>query len=93
MDRLGLGYETARTLNPRLIYCSISGYGQTGPKRDGPAMDLILQAASGLISMTGTEAGDLVRCGHSVADVTAGMFALTQRPSALATERQTRSAV
>jgi len=76
MDRLGLGYDAARAVNPRLIYCSISGFGQTGPRRDGPAMDLILQAASGLISMTGTEAGDQVRCGHSVADVTAGMFAL-----------------
>ncbi len=90
MDRLGLGYDTARIINPRLIYCSISGYGQTGPRRDGPAMDLILQAASGLISMTGTEAGDLVRCGHSVADVTAGMFALIGVLMALRTRDQTR---
>lgn len=76
MDRLGLGYPVARELNPRLIYCSISGYGQTGPRRDDPAMDLILQAASGLISVTGTTDGETVRCGHSVADITAGMFAL-----------------
>jgi crotonobetainyl-CoA:carnitine CoA-transferase CaiB-like acyl-CoA transferase len=76
LDRLGLGYEKARARNPRLIYCSISGYGQNGPERDDPAMDLILQAASGLISVTGVEDGERVRCGHSVADITSGMFAL-----------------
>jgi formyl-CoA transferase/CoA:oxalate CoA-transferase len=75
MERLGLGYERVRTSNPRLVYCSISGYGQNGPSRDQPAMDLILQASSGLISVTGTESGEQVRCGHSVADITAGMFA------------------
>jgi crotonobetainyl-CoA:carnitine CoA-transferase CaiB-like acyl-CoA transferase len=76
MTRLGLGYEALRARNPRLIYCAISGYGQTGPSRDDPAMDLIVQASSGLISTTGVEGGEHVRCGHSVADVTAGMFAL-----------------
>ncbi len=76
LQRLGLGYEQARARNPRLIYCSISGYGQNGPARDFPAMDLILQASTGLISITGTMAGEQVRCGHSVADITAGMFAL-----------------
>lgn len=75
LDRFGLGYEQARARNPRLIYCSISGYGQNGPSRDLPAMDLILQASSGLISVTGTEDGRTARCGHSVADITAGMFA------------------
>ena len=76
MQRLGLGYATARARNPKLIYCSISGYGQNGPSRDESAMDLILQASSGLISVTGTMEGDQVRCGHSVADITSGMFAL-----------------
>jgi crotonobetainyl-CoA:carnitine CoA-transferase CaiB-like acyl-CoA transferase len=76
MSRLGLGYEQARSRNPRIIYCSISGYGQDGPSRDEPAMDLILQASSGLMSVTGTDEGRLVRCGYSVADVTTGMFAL-----------------
>lgn len=75
-ERLGLSYEKARARNPRLIYCSISGYGQNGPSRDQPAMDLILQASSGLISVTGVEGGECVRAGHSVADITAGMFAL-----------------
>lgn len=76
MERLGLGYEAAWDRNPRLIYCSISGYGQNGPSRDDPAMDLILQASSGLISVTGVEGGEHVRCGHSVADITSGMFAI-----------------
>lgn len=76
LERLGLGYEAARARNPRLIYCSISGYGHTGPSREEAAMDLILQASSGLMSITGVEGGELVRCGHSVADITAGMFAL-----------------
>jgi crotonobetainyl-CoA:carnitine CoA-transferase CaiB-like acyl-CoA transferase len=76
MDRLGLGYAAVHERNPRLVYCSISGYGQTGPRRDDPAMDLIIQCASGLLSVTGTEAGELVRCGYSVADVTSGMFAV-----------------
>jgi crotonobetainyl-CoA:carnitine CoA-transferase CaiB-like acyl-CoA transferase len=76
MTRLGLGYEIARARNPRIVYCSISGYGQNGPARDEPAMDLILQASSGLMSVTGTANGERVRCGYSVADVSTGMFAL-----------------
>jgi formyl-CoA transferase/CoA:oxalate CoA-transferase len=76
MDRLGLGYEAVHARNPRLVYCSISGYGQTGPSRDEAAMDLIVQASSGLISITGTESGEQVRCGYSVADVTSGLFAV-----------------
>src|ERR1700680_671245 len=76
MSRLGLGYEAARARNPRIVYCSISGYGQNGPSRDETAMDLILQASSGLMSVTGTADGARVRCGYSVADVSTGMFAL-----------------
>lgn len=76
MKRNGLGWEEASAVNPWLVYCSISGYGQNGPSRDEPAMDLVLQASSGLMSVTGTPGGGLARCGHSVADITAGMFAL-----------------
>jgi crotonobetainyl-CoA:carnitine CoA-transferase CaiB-like acyl-CoA transferase len=89
MDRLGLGYAAAQSRNPRLIYCSISGYGQDGPARDEPAMDLILQASSGLISVTGTPEGELVRCGHSVADITAGMFAVIGILMAIRAREQT----
>jgi crotonobetainyl-CoA:carnitine CoA-transferase CaiB-like acyl-CoA transferase len=74
MDRLGLGYARVRVRNPRLVYCSISGYGQDGPSREETAMDLIVQCSSGLVSITGNEAGEQARCGYSVADVTAGMF-------------------
>ena len=89
LTRLGLGYEEAKARNPKLIYCSISGYGQNGPARDYPAMDLILQASSGLISITGAMDGEQVRCGHSVADVTAGMFALIGILMALQSRNQT----
>lgn len=74
MDRLGLGYEAVHRRNPRLVYCSISGYGQNGPSRDEAAMDLVVQASSGLLSITGTAAGESVRCGYGVTDVTAGLF-------------------
>lgn len=89
MDRLGFGFKQVHQLNPKLVYCSISGYGQDGPSRDQPAMDLILQAASGLISITGTESGETVRCGHSVADITAGMFAVIGILMGLRTRDQT----
>ena len=75
MNRLGFDYASLSAVNPRLIYVSVSGYGQTGPRRNEPAMDLIIQAASGLMSITGTLAGETVKTGHSVADITAGLFA------------------
>jgi crotonobetainyl-CoA:carnitine CoA-transferase CaiB-like acyl-CoA transferase len=75
MDRLGLGYEAIHRRNPRLVYCSISGYGQHGPSRDEAAMDLVVQSSSGLLSITGTEEGESVRCGYGVTDVTSGLFA------------------
>ena len=75
LARLGLGYEVARVKNPAIIYCSVSGFGQDGPYRDRAALDLILQAESGMISVTGEPGGRGVRCGVSVADLTAGMYA------------------
>src|SRR6476661_7140878 len=63
MERIGLGYESVRKRNPRLVYCSISGYGQDGPSRDEAAMDLVIQASSGLLSITGTGQGEHTRCG------------------------------
>ncbi|MBE0615821.1 MAG: CoA transferase [Burkholderiales bacterium] len=75
LSRLGLDYETARKRNPGIIYCSISGFGQDGPYRDRPALDLILQAESGMISVTGEAGGHGARAGVSIADLTAGMNA------------------
>ncbi len=75
LERLGLDYETARARNPTIIYCSISGFGQDGPYRDRPALDLIVQAESGMISATGEAGGHGARAGVSIADLTAGMNA------------------
>lgn len=75
LERLGLDYATARKRNPAIIYCSISGFGQDGPYRDRPALDLILQAESGMISVTGEAGGHGARAGVSIADLTAGMNA------------------
>jgi crotonobetainyl-CoA:carnitine CoA-transferase CaiB-like acyl-CoA transferase len=75
LDKLGLGYEKARARNPGIIYCSVSGFGQDGPYRDRAALDLIVQAESGMISITGEPGGRGVRCGVSIADLVAGMNA------------------
>lgn len=75
MDRLGLGYEALRERNPRLIYCSLTGYGQTGPYAKKGAFDVTVQAISGVMSVTGEEDGPPVKCGVPVADFTAGLYA------------------
>lgn len=75
MERLGLGYEALREINPKLIYCSISGYGRQGPLADKGGFDLILQAFSGLISVTGESGRSPVKPGVSIADVNAGILA------------------
>ena len=89
MARLGLGYERVHARNPRLVYCSISGYGQDGPSRDEAAFDLIVQSSSGLVSITGTEAGEQVRCGYSVADISAGLFSVISILAALQARERT----
>lgn len=76
LTKLGIDYEAARKHNPSIIYCSVSGFGQDGPYRDRAALDLILQAESGMISVTGEPGGSGVRCGVSIADLTAGMNAV-----------------
>ena len=88
--RLGLGYEAAAARNPGIIYCSVSGFGQDGPYRDRAALDLILQAESGMISVTGEPGGGHgVRCGVSIADMTAGMYAAFGIMSALRVKERT----
>jgi crotonobetainyl-CoA:carnitine CoA-transferase CaiB-like acyl-CoA transferase len=74
LDRLGLGYETLRDLNPRLIYAAISGFGQTGPLRDKGGFDLMTQAMSGLMAVCGPEDGAPHRLPIAISDVAAGMF-------------------
>lgn len=75
LTKLGIDYEAARKHNPGIVYCSVSGFGQDGPYRDRAALDLILQAESGMISVTGEPGSTGVRCGVSIADLTAGMNA------------------
>ena len=74
MERLGLSYATLAGVNPGLILCSISAYGQDGPYRDWPAFDLALQAMGGAMSLTGEEGGRPVRMGLPMGDLAGGMF-------------------
>jgi crotonobetainyl-CoA:carnitine CoA-transferase CaiB-like acyl-CoA transferase len=75
LEKLGIDYEKARARHAGIIYCSVSGFGQDGPYRDRAALDLIVQAESGMISATGEPGGRGVRCGVSIADMTAGLYA------------------
>lgn len=74
MERLGLGYAALRAINPALIYCSISAYGQSGPRSQEGGFDVTVQAVSGIMSVTGEPQGAPVKCGVPVADFTAGLY-------------------
>lgn len=75
LQKLGIDYEQGRSRNPGIIYCSVSGFGQSGPYKDRAALDLIVQAESGMISITGEPGSRGVRNGVSMADMTAGIYA------------------
>ena len=75
MERLGFGYDALRKLNPRLIYCSISGFGESGPESSRPGYDLIVQGESGVMDLTGFADGPPVKVGNSIGDLVAGMAA------------------
>ena len=91
MDRLGFGYEQARAINPRLVYCSISGFGQTGPRSKQPAFDQVLQGLGGIQSLTGPVGGPRSKVGIPIADIGAGMFAAFAVSSALYARENTGS--
>ncbi len=74
MDRLGLSYAEARELNPSLIFCSVSGFGQDGPRAKQPAYDAILQGMGGIQGLSGEADGGPTRVGVPIADISAGMF-------------------
>ena len=76
LRRMGLGYEVLREINPRLVYTSISGFGQTGPWADRPGFDLMAQAMSGVMSVTGYPDSPPVKCGVPVADIGCALFAI-----------------
>src|SRR5260221_11777185 len=75
LEKLGLGYEVLRSLNPRLVYCAISGYGRSGPYADKGGFDLIAQGFAGIMSITGEPGGPPAKAGTSIADINAGILA------------------
>lgn len=75
MESLGIGVETLRRRNPRLVYVSATGFGRTGPDAGEPAYDVIVQARSGLMGLTGHEGGEATRVGASISDILAGLYA------------------
>lgn len=75
MQKWGLDYEALQELHPGLIYCTITGYGYSGPYMDLPGYDFIIQAQGGVMSITGPEAGEPYKVGVAIADITAGLFA------------------
>jgi crotonobetainyl-CoA:carnitine CoA-transferase CaiB-like acyl-CoA transferase len=93
LQRYGLGYEALRELNPRLIYCSITGFGQTGPMRNVAGYDFIIQAMGGLMSITGERddlpGGGPQKVGVAVADITTGMYSAVAVLAALAHRERT----
>lgn len=83
LDKMGLGYEQLHEINPRLVYCSISGYGRSGPYAEKGGYDFILQAEGGIMGITGPVEGPPFRVGVSIIDITTGMFAATAILAAL----------
>lgn len=74
MDKLGLGYDVLKEINPRLIYSACTGFGMTGPYKFDPAYDVIVQGMGGIMSITGQEGGEPTKVGASIGDITAGIF-------------------
>ncbi len=83
MESFGLGYDTLAALNPGLVYCSISAFGRTGPRKDGAGYEALMQAFSGIMSITGEPGGPPVRCGISFLDLTTGIFSAFRIVSAI----------
>ncbi len=83
MDRFKTGYAQLKAANPKIILCSISGFGQTGPKASAPAYDIVAQALGGTMSITGNPGGEPVRCGVSVGDLSAALYGIIAILSAL----------
>ena len=82
LERLGLGYDQLQAMNPRLIYAAVSGFGHTGPWSRKPAYDMIVQALSGMMSITGQPGGPPTKAGTSIGDITGGLFTARRRSPA-----------
>ncbi|WP_338447478.1 CoA transferase [Pelagerythrobacter marensis] len=89
IGRLGLGYETVKQLRPDIVFCSVSGYGQTGPYRDWPAIDNIVQATTGMMMLSGDESMPPVRVGFPIVDTLTGQSAALAITAALLRKRET----
>lgn len=89
MARLGLSWDTLKQRNPQLVYCAISGFGQTGPMKDAPAYDQIIQGLSGMMSITGEHDGRPLRVGYPVADTLSGITAAFAIAAALVRRERT----
>lgn len=89
LERMGLGYDALKQQNPRLVYCSITGFGQDGPYRDRPGYDLLVQAMGGVMSITGEPDGEPMKVGVGICDITAGLYAATAIGAALAARERT----
>lgn len=89
MERLGLGYEDLKALNPKIIHCSITGFGHTGPYKQLPGYDFLAQAMSGFMSVNGTSNGEPVKAGVAMADLYAGLYAIISILAALEARNQT----
>ncbi len=83
IERFGLGYQALAAANPKIILCSISGFGQTGPMASAPAYDIVAQALGGTMSITGPPGGDPVRCGVSIGDLAAALYGVVAILAAL----------
>ncbi|MGE7760385.1 CaiB/BaiF CoA transferase family protein [Peribacillus sp. NPDC097895] len=89
MERLGLGYEDLKTLNPTIIHCSITGFGHTGPYKQLPGYDFLAQAMSGFMSVNGTPNGEPVKAGIALADLYAGLYSTISILAALEARNHT----
>lgn len=82
-ERAGIGYEDCKAINPRLVYCAISGYGQDGPYADKPALDHVIQGESGMMATVGVAGGPTMRVGYAAGDTTSGFLAAAAALGAL----------
>jgi crotonobetainyl-CoA:carnitine CoA-transferase CaiB-like acyl-CoA transferase len=89
MDELGIGYEVLREINPRIVYCDMTGYGTDGPYRDKPGVDVIVSAIGGLMAITGSSEGEPVKVGVPLTDVLTGIYSFGAIASALFLREQT----
>ncbi len=89
LEKFGLDYASIAKINPRAVYCSVTGFGQTGPRRDEPGYDFVAQAMSGLMSITGEPEGAPMKMGISISDLTCGLYSVIAVQSALLMRERT----